>query len=126
MQKVIAGLLIVAGAIHLVPIVGVLGPDRLAALYDLSIDEPNILILMRHRAILFGLLGAFLVYAAFRPVLLPMAFVAGFISVVSFIAIAWSTGGYNDAVRGIVIGDIVALACLIIAVVLFMISRRRR
>lgn len=126
MQKVIAGLLIVAGVVHLVPIMGVLGPDRLAALYGLSFDEPNLVILMRHRAILFGLLGAFLIYSAFRPVLLPLAFVAGFISAVSFIAIAWSTGGYNEAVRGIVIGDIVALVCLIIALALFMSSRHRR
>lgn len=126
MQRVIAVLLIVAGAIHLVPVVGVLGPDRLAALYDLPLDEPNIVILMRHRAILFGLLGAFLVYGAFRPKLRPLAFVAGFISVVSFIGIAWSTGGYNEAVRGIVIGDIVALACLIVALGLFLISRHRR
>ena len=125
MHNVIAGLLIVAGAIHLVPIVGVLGADRLAALYGLSFDEPNIAILMRHRAILFGLLGAFLVYAAFRPVLLPLAFVAGFVSVLSCIAIAWSTGGYNEAVRSIVIGDIVALVCLIMALALLMNSRHR-
>ena len=125
MQKIIAGSLILAGIIHLVPIAGVLGPERLAALYGLPFDEPNIAILMRHRAVLFGLLGAFLVYAAVRPALQPPALIAGFVSVVSFIAIAWSTGGYNDAVRGIVIGDIVAFVCLVIALVVFVISRRR-
>jgi hypothetical protein len=72
---------------------------------------------MRHRAVLFGLLGAFLVYAAFRPELQAIALVAGFVSVVSFLAIAWSVGGYNAAIGRVVTADLVALACLIIAAV---------
>jgi hypothetical protein len=62
-------------------------------------------------------LGAFLVYAAFRPELQAIALVAGFVSVVSFLAIAWSVGGYNAAIGRVVTADLVALACLIIAAV---------
>jgi hypothetical protein len=40
---------------------------------------------MRHRAVLFGLLGAFLIAAAFLPSLQLAALVAGFASVVSFL-----------------------------------------
>jgi hypothetical protein len=65
--------------------------------------------------VLFGLLGAFLVYAAFRPGLQALALVAGFVSVVSFLAIAWSVGGYNAAIGRVVTADLVALACLIVA-----------
>jgi len=67
--------------------------------------------------VLFGLLGAFLVYAAFRPELQAIALVAGFVSVVSFLAIAWSVGGYNAAIGRVVTADLVALLCLIIAAV---------
>ena len=67
MQKAIAGLLIVVGLIQIAPVTGVLGADRLSELYGLSFDEPNLAILMRHRAVLFGLLGAFLIYAAICP-----------------------------------------------------------
>jgi len=74
--------------------------------------EPNLVILMRHRAVLFGLLGAFMVYAAFRPALLNLALGAGFVSVLSFFYFAWSAGGYNDAITRIVAGDIVAFGCL--------------
>ena len=70
---------------------------------------------MRHRAILFGLLGLFLLYAAFQPALQSIAIVAGVISVVSFIAIAWSVGGYNDAIRKVVIADIIATVGLVAA-----------
>ena len=69
MSKLIAVLLLVAGVIHLLPLVGVLGGERLNALYGIALDEPNLQILMRHRAVLFGLLGALLVAAAFNPAL---------------------------------------------------------
>jgi hypothetical protein len=79
MEKIVTALLVVVGIIHLIPVSGVLGAERLSALYGVSLNEPNLEILMRHRAVLFGLLGAFLVYAAFNP----QAFLAGFLSVVS-------------------------------------------
>lgn len=72
---------------------------------------------------LFGLLGLFLVYAALRPSLQPMAFVAGFVSVASFMTIAWSVGGYNDAIRKVIIADVVALVALFVAGILFVIGR---
>ena len=69
---------------------------------------------MRHRAVLFGLLGAFFLYAAFRPAFQVAAFVAGFVSVLSFLYLAGSTGGYNAQVHRVVIADIIALVCLVI------------
>lgn len=124
MGKTIAGLLVVVGIIHLLPATGVLGAERLSVLYGVSFSEPNIEILMRHRAILFGLLGLFLIYAAFQPSLRAMAIVAGLVSTVSFIVIAWSSGGYNAAIGKVVIADIVAIAALIIAGVIHVFGRR--
>ena len=95
-RLVVTAALLVAAVIHLLPLVGVLGATRLEALYGLPVTDANLAILMRHRAVLFGLLGAFLAVAAFRPVLQGAAFVAGFVSVLSFLGLAWSTGGYND------------------------------
>jgi hypothetical protein len=115
MQKFISAMLIVAALIHLLPVTGVLGPDRLASLYGITFDEPNLTILMRHRAMLFGLLGLFLLYAAFRPELQALAFFAGSVSVISFLWLAWSVGGYNALVTRVVIADVVALVCLLFA-----------
>ena len=115
MNKLVSGLLVLAGIIHLLPLPGVFGADRLLALYGVPLQDANLIILMRHRAVLFGLLGGFLIYAAFKPVLQPTAFIAGLISVVSFLLIAWSVGEYNDAVRNIVIADAVALIALLVA-----------
>lgn len=125
MEKVVTVLLVLVGIIHLLPVSGVMGVDRLAALYGISLGEPNIEILMRHRAILFGLLGLFLVYAAFQPSLQLMAIIAGLVSVVSFIAIAWSVGGYNESVRKVVIADIIATVALVAAGAIRIISRNQ-
>ena len=114
MRHLISAMLIVVAIIHLLPLSGVLGSERLSALYGIRFDEPNLAILMRHRAVLFGLLGVFLLYAAFQPAFQRAAFVAGFVSVVSFLYLAWSVGGYNAQVGRVFIADIVALVGLIL------------
>jgi hypothetical protein len=77
--------LFLVGLIHLLPLAGALGAARLASLYGVDAAEPNLQILLRHRAVLFGLLGGLLCASAFRPALQPLAWVGGFVSVVSFI-----------------------------------------
>lgn len=117
MRWLISTMLGLVGIIHLLPLSGVLGASRLAGLYGIPINEPNLEILMRHRAVLFGLLGVFLLYAAFRPSLQWIAILAGFISVSSFMVLAWSIGGYNAQLTTVFRVDIVALACLAVAAV---------
>lgn len=114
MRHLVSTMLVLVGVIHLLPLPGVLGSERLAALYGLSFTEPNLEILMRHRAVLFGLLGVFLVLAAFRPALQTVAFAAGFVSVLSFLWLAWSVGGYNAQLARVFKADIVALLCLLV------------
>jgi len=111
-------LLIVPGLIHLLPLSGVLGADALTRLYGLDFSEPNLEILMRHRAVLFGLLGALLVAAGFRPALRTVALWAGFASVLSFLGLAWAVGDYGPAVARVVAADWVALGCLGVAAAL--------
>ena len=113
MRHLISLSLIITGIIHLLPITGVLGAEKLAMLYGTSFDDPNLAILMRHRAVLFGLLGTLFVLAAFKPSLQPLSFVFGFVSVLSFLWLAWSTGNYSIQVNRIVIADLVALGSLI-------------
>ncbi|MDX5372345.1 MAG: phosphopantetheine adenylyltransferase [Pseudomonadaceae bacterium] len=123
MNKLLAALLLVAGVIHLLPLAGVLGGERLNALYGLSLDEPNLQILMRHRAVLFGLLGALLTAAAFAPKLRGLALFGGLVSVVGFLLLAWSAPLYNEALQRVVVADWVALACLLLALPLHLRTR---
>lgn len=126
MKHVVTVMLVIVAVIHLLPLSGVLGSERLASLYGLAFDEPNLEILMRHRAALFGLLGAFLLVAAFRPALQVFGFIAGFVSVVAFLWLAWSVGGANAQIARVVTADVVALACLLVGVGARALEGRRR
>jgi hypothetical protein len=77
MRYLVSAMLAIVAIIHLLPLSGVLSSERLSSLYGLSFDEPNLAILMRHRAVLFGLLGSFMLFAAFRPSLQAAALVVG-------------------------------------------------
>jgi len=114
LRYLVSAMLVVVAVIHLMPLSGVLGGERLGALYGFAVNEPNLAILMRHRAVLFGLLGLFLLIAAFRSELQGYALVAGFASVLSFLYLAWSVGDYNPQVARIVAADLVALVCLVV------------
>ena len=104
-----------AALIHLLPLSGVLGGERLQALYGLRVDEPNLALLLQHRVVLFGLLGLALLIAAFRPAWQAPAIAAGLVSTLSFLLLAWSLGGLNPALQRVVTADIVAIAALLLA-----------
>jgi hypothetical protein len=118
LQKIISVLLTVVAVIHLLPLAGVLGPAKLRQLYGLPFDEPNLLVLMQHRAVLFGLLGVFLLVSAFRPVWTVPALVAGFVSVISFLVLAYAAGSVNPQLARVVIADWAALGSLVLATAL--------
>ena len=120
MRYIVSTMLVVVAIFHLLPLVGVFGGARLNALYGLTFDDPNLSILMRHRAVLFGLLGAFLMFAAFWPAFQITAFIAGFVSVLSFLYLSWSVGAYNAQLSRVFSVDVVALVCLIIGAVAYM------
>ena len=80
--------LLVVGTIHLLPLLGVLGTSRLEQLYQVRIEDPNLLLLMRHRALLFGLMAALLLAAAFRPMWQGLALLAAWGSVLGFVLLA--------------------------------------
>lgn len=117
MKFVVAAALAIVGAIHLLPLAGVLGASEVGALYGVDAGDPDLAILLRHRAVLFGLLGTFLIVAAFKPAYRTAAFVAGFVSVASFLVLASTTGGYNAEITRVVNADAVALACLVIGAI---------
>ena len=124
MNLAIAVLLTLVGAILALPVAGVVDAAALTRLYGIAFDDPDLVILMRHRAVLLGLIGAFVICAAFKPALRVPAFVAASVAIGAFLWIALSAGGYNAALRTVVIADVVALGLTVVAIVLHAISRR--
>jgi hypothetical protein len=113
MRFVVPTVLLLVGAIHLLPLLGVAGPERLQRLYGVGIADPTLDLLLRHRAVLFGLLGLGLLAAAAKPPWHGPALVAAAVSLVSFLLLAWSLpGAVNAAIANVVRVDLVALALL--------------
>jgi nicotinamide riboside transporter PnuC len=95
--------LAIAAIIHFLPLSGILGKAALEKLYGVDITDPNLLIAMQHRALLFGLLGVLFVVAMFKADLRLLAMCFGLVSTVGFIAIAWNVGDYNPLIARVVI-----------------------
>lgn len=117
-ENIVRILLIIVGITQFLPVIGVISSEKLSGAYGVSIDNPDLEILMRHRAVLFGLLGAFIFYAVFNPQLWNLAFIAAFISIFSFFWLAFTVGEFNASIRKIVVGDMVAAVALVAAIVL--------
>ena len=113
MQIIAKTLFLIVSVVNLVPVSGVLSADYLEKLYGVALVDPNLVVLMRHRAVLFGIVGGLLVIAAFRPSLRPLGLAAGLISMLSFVLVASLVGDYNAQIRGAVIIDLVASALLV-------------
>ena len=66
MKQLAITLFTLTGLINLYPAMGLLGAAQLESLYGLPFTGEDLLLLMRHRALLLGLLGAFIIGAAFQ------------------------------------------------------------
>jgi len=64
--RVITGLIVFAGVINFLPVMGVFSGARIESLYGVELSDPTLEVLLRHRAVLFGLLGGFMIVAAFK------------------------------------------------------------
>jgi len=122
MQHVVTASLVLVAVIHLLPLPGILGAQRLEALYGISVPDRSLEVLMRHRSVLFGILGGFILLAAFRPPLQLAALGLGFVSVLSFLWLARAVGGYNARVRRVVVADLVALLALVTGAVAYAVA----
>jgi hypothetical protein len=126
MRLLVPAVLLLVALIHALPALGVLGAAKLFSLYGVPVAEPNLEILLRHRAVLFGLLAAFLAWAAFDPALHRLALVAGIVSVGGFLGTAARVGPQlNLALLRVFKVDLVALVLLLIAGVVHLRAARQ-
>lgn len=107
--------LVGVGVIHLLPIAGVTGAAALGRLYGLTISDPNLLILLQHRAVLFAIVGLLQFAAVFRVEWRPLALAVGAVSILSFLLVALWVGSYNAAIARVVWADVLALGLLAVA-----------
>ncbi len=113
MKSLSKALFLLVAVVNLIPVSGFLSADHLSRLYGLTFDDPNLEILMRHRAVLFGIVGVLLVLAAFKPQLQQLAVAFGLISMLSFVLVALLVGDYNPHLARVVLVDVGASVALV-------------
>ena len=118
MKHVITVLFVIVGLINFTPLMGILSDDMLASLYAIEITSPDMSLLLRHRAALFGIVGGYILIAAFRPNHRPVATIMAFASMLSFLALYLLISPENNKLIGVFRIDVFAMILLIVAVVL--------
>ncbi|WDD99943.1 hypothetical protein [Thalassomonas actiniarum] len=123
MKLTISIFLLIVGVINFLPVIGVLSAETLSGAYSVELMGNDIIILMRHRALLFGLIGGFILYSVFKPAYQMAAMVMAAISMLGFIYFVWAAGDYNASIFKVAIIDLVGIVCLVIVSVLKYVNR---
>ena len=118
MNIAISIFLLLVGLINFLPIIGVISAEKLSSAYSIELIGNDLIILMRHRALLFGLIGGFIIFSVFNPAYQIAAMVMAAISMLGFLYFVWVAADYNGAISKIAMIDLVGLVCLAIAVAL--------
>ena len=109
---------VAAGVIHLLPLMGLLGRPMLERAYGVQLGEgQDLVILMQHRAVLFGLLAAACLSAVFTPAWRVPAGTAGLISMLGFVVIA-ATQPHGAAIAKVMWIDVGASLLLAIGLLM--------
>lgn len=118
MERWISALLVVVGLINFGPVMGVVSAQVLADAYGIAPPDGDLLVLMRHRALLFGIVGSIILASAYWRHLQPTAIFAAAVSMLGFIGLALASGEYGAKVYNVMLIDGVGIVALVLAVVL--------
>ena len=118
MAKAISLCLLIVGLINFAPVLAIVSAQKLENAYGVALLSNDLIILMRHRALLFGLLGGFILFSVFSPTYQNAAIVLAAISMVGFAVLAHSVGMFNENMSKVLIADYVGIVFLTIAIIL--------
>lgn len=111
-ERFVQSALLVAAIIHLLPVAGIAGSEAIQRLYGMTAVDANTLLLLRHRAVLFGLVALPLLIAIVQPAWRLPAMTAALISIVSFLALAAGAQALSPELQRVARVDIVPLLLL--------------
>lgn len=106
-------LLLVAGAIHILPLVGVAGAARLNDIYGVELHDPTMVLLLRHRAVGLGAVGMALSVTVFVPSWRVPLVGYALVSALSFLLLGASDHLTHPHIRRVLIADVLAVICLV-------------
>jgi hypothetical protein len=112
-------ILLITGVVHLLPFSLAFFANRIPNSYGVSISDPNMQLLLRHRAFLFGIIGFGLIFSAIKKKYYLAASVVGLVSMVSFICLYHWIGDINAQLQSVMWVDMLVGAALLLITVLY-------
>jgi len=117
--------LFIAGLINLLPSLLAFLPDKISKSYGVEIPNANYELLLRHRAILFGIIGGLMIYSALVKKHYELSTIAGLVSMTSFIILYFIIGkDINQELKKVMMIDVVATVILCIGFILFILKSK--
>jgi hypothetical protein len=106
--------LLLSGIINFIPSLLVFFPNKINASYGIDVTNSNLELLLRHRAVLFGIVGGLMLFSALSKRYYDLSVIIGSISMLSFVILYFSIGTINSELKKIMLFDITAMIILII------------
>lgn len=118
MNKIYLLPLFLVGLINFLPLIGLISLEKINKTYGLAVSSNDLEILLRHRALLFGVIGGFVFYSLFVPHYQSAAMALAAISMLGFMYLFHTVGEANDELFKIYKADILGLALLALSILL--------
>ena len=113
--------LFIAGLINILPAMLGFLPEKISKSYGIEIPNANYELLLRHRAILFGIIGGLMIYSALAKKHYELSTIAGLVSMVSFIILYFLIGkNINSELKKVMMIDLFATVILCVGFILFL------
>ena len=106
--------LFIVGLINFTPSLLVFFPHKIASSYGIDIPNSNHELLLRHRAVLFGIIGGIMLFSAITKKYYDLSFVIGLVSMLSFIILFLLVNNINPSLTKVMKIDIIGLVFLLI------------
>jgi heme A synthase len=117
--------LFISGIINILPSLLAFLPDKISKSYGIEIPNANYELLLRHRAILFGIIGGLMIYSALVKKYYELSTIAGLVSMTSFILLYFIIGkDINQELNKVMMIDVVATVILCIGFLLFILKSK--
>ncbi len=118
-------MLFAAGLINLLPSLLVFLPDRISKSYGVEVPNASYELLLRHRAVLFGIIGGLMIASAISRKNYTVATVTGLVSMVSFIVLYfWIGKDISSQLKRVMTIDVLATVLLLVGLLGFLLGAR--
>ena len=115
--------LFITGIINTLPCLLAFLPAKITESYGITVPDANYELLLRHRAVLFGVVGGLMLYSALTKKYYDLATLVGLISMISFLLLYFMMNGpINEALAKVMKIDVFAVLLLVVGYILYKMS----